>query len=293
MSKATDAPAAPPKQPPARPSPPKPTGGLPKKPANAPAAAVKFAPIRESTGHRIGLYGPGGIGKTLLGMTAPSPVVVYDLDDSLTVLKPQLEGLDIQQIGVANWQEIRDSLHAPGWDGVGTIVVDSATKAEEMAIAHTLAKVKDDKGKGVTNIEGYGYGKGYSHVYDTFLLLLSDLDAHARAGRNVILIMHDCTANVPNPTGEDYIRFEPRLQTLASGKNSIRLRVREWLDHLLFIGYDIDVSKDGKGKGSGSRTIYPQELPHCMAKSRSLTDPMPLEYRDASVWPLLLGTATE
>src|SRR5690606_41783294 len=48
-------------------------------------------------------------------------------------------------------------------------------------------------------VEGYGFGKGYTHVYDTFLHLLAELDRHVREGRNVIGIAHECTANVPNP----------------------------------------------------------------------------------------------
>jgi hypothetical protein len=273
-----------------RPVPPPPTP----KPASAatttraPAGPVQFEKIREGAGQRIGEYGPGGIGKTLLALTAPGPVAVFDFDDSLPVLKPQLEGLDVHVIPTTDWQECRDALHAPGWDDIGTIVIDSATKAEELAIAWTVAHVKTDKGECVSGIEGYGFGKGYQHVYDTFLSLLADLDAHARAGRNIILVMHDCTANVPNPVGEDYIRYEPRLQSLSSGKASIRLRVREWLDHLLFIGYDIE-AKDGKGRGHGSRTIYPAELPHCMAKSRKLADPMPLALGDTTLWNLLFG----
>ena len=86
----------------------------------------------------------------------------------------------------AAWQDIRDALHADGWDGIKTIVLDSATRAEELAVAHTLASVPHEKGQRVQRIEDYGFGKGYSHVYDTFLTLLGDLDQHTRAGRHVV-----------------------------------------------------------------------------------------------------------
>ena len=76
----------------------------------------------------------------------------------------------------------------------------------------------------------------------------------------------------------------------SSGKSSIRLRVREWSDHLLFIGYDLSV-KDGKGdpRSGGSRTIYPVERPHCMAKSRTVAEPEPLTKNDASFWTKLFA----
>lgn len=232
-----------------------------------------------SGGQRIGLYGPGGIGKTSLAAVAPGPVAFFDLDDSLGIL-----GLDVQIVeGVETWEGLRSALQSDGWDDVRTIVIDTATKAEEMAVEWTIANIPHEKGSRVQRIEDYGFGKGYTHIYDTFMALLGDLDAHVRAGRNVVIVAHDCTATVPNPMGEDYIRYEPRLQSPNSGKASIRLRLREWLDHLLYVGYDID-AKDGKAAGSGTRTIYPNELPHCMAKSRTLDEPIPYDRNDAELW---------
>ena len=256
-------------------------------------SAVTFGTIRQGNGHRILLYGPGGIGKTTLAATAPGPVAFFDLDDSLPRLRASFDKIepkcDVRPIeGVTTWQVIRDALHSPGWDEIKTIVLDSATMAEELAIAHTLATVPHEKGNVVRRIEDYGYGKGYTHVFDTFLTLLGDFDQHIRAGRHVILICHDCTAAVPNPLGEDWIRYEPRLQCSVSGKMAaIRPRVREWADHVLFLGYDIDVH-EGKGRGSGTRTIYPCELPHCMAKSRTIADPLPLTKFDRTLWTQLL-----
>ncbi|NLG35790.1 MAG: ATP-binding protein [Lentisphaerae bacterium] len=252
--------------------------GLPPPPAVKPGvrAKVQFGQVASGAGHRVVLYGPGGIGKTTLATALPGPVAFFDLDDSLPRLRASLgDGLP-QVIEVAGWAEMRAALQAEGWDGIRTLVLDSATRAEELCVAHTLATVKHEKGHAVTSIEGYGYGKGYQHVFDEFLPLLADLDRHCRAGRNVCLICHDCTATVPNPAGDDWLRYEPRLQSPTSGKASIRLRVREWADHVLFLGYDVAVNADGKGIGSGTRTVYPAELPHCMAKSRSAREQIAL-----------------
>jgi hypothetical protein len=247
---------------------------MPAAPAQSAAGKkqVSFGAVKSAGGHRVLLYGPGGIGKTTLAAQLPGPVAFIDLDESLPILR--LDGVH-QVNGIAVWQDLRDALASDGWDSIKTIVIDTATKAEELAVAHTLQHTLID-GKRVASIEGYGFGKGYSFVFDTFLLLLGDLDRHARAGRNVVLICHDCTSNVPNPSGEDWIRYEPRLQAPGSGKASIRLRVREWADHVLFIGYDINVSKDGKGEGKGTRTMYTCEKPHCMAKSRTTQDVIPM-----------------
>jgi hypothetical protein len=251
---------------------------------------VQFKKITSGGGHRILLYGPGGIGKTTLATQLPGPVAFIDLDDSLPRLASQLDTANILPVsGVADWQSLRDTLAADGWDDVKSIVLDTGTMAEEFAIAHTLANTLAD-GKRVSSVEGYGYGKGFGYVFDTFLPLLADLDRHMRAGRHVAILCHDCTSTVPNPAGEDWLRYEPRLQSPNSGKASIRLRVREWADHVLFLGYDVDVGKDGKGRGAGTRTIYPCELPHCMAKSRTTCTPVPMVHgQGAEFWNQLIN----
>jgi hypothetical protein len=271
-------------QPVRRPPPPAP-------PAPVARPRVSFGQIQTSAGHRVVLYGPGGIGKTTLASWAPGPVAFFDLDDSLPRLRGKLEGggslPNIRPVsGVDTWAQLRATLASDGWDDIKTICIDSATKAEELAVAHTLETVMAD-GKKVSSIEGYGYGKGYGFVFDTFLPLLADLDRHSRTGKHVLLICHDCTTSVPNPAGEDWLRYEPRLQSPTSGKSSIRLRVREWADHVLFIGYDVAVNKDGKGSGSGTRTLYPTEFPHCMAKSRTTMDPMVVDG-STDIWSEIL-----
>lgn len=279
---------------PARPKP-----KAPERPAPAkPGKSKLFAPP-PSRGVRIGVFGPGGIGKTTLAVQAPEPVALFDLDDSWSQLAEQFKAADaggyIRIIAPeisATWKGIIKALNNPGWDGIKTIIIDSATKAEELALEHTLATVAiDDKTKKLaTHIEGYGYGKGYQHLFETFMELLHALAIHSHHGRNVILVCHDCVTKVPNPLGEDWIRYEPRLQSPNSGKSSIRLRVREWVDHLLFMGYDINVNKEGKAEGSSSRTIYPVELPHCMAKSRRLSEPVPVKHAyDAGIWDKLFA----
>lgn len=245
-------------------------------------AKVAFGRPLSGAGHRVLIYGPGGIGKTTLATGLPGPVAFFDLDESLARL-----GVDVATVAAGDWAGLRAALQSDGWDEIQSIVIDTATRAEEMAVAHTLENVTAD-GKRVTSVEGYGYGKGYGYVFDTFLPLLADLDRHARAGRNVVLICHDCTSTVPNPAGEDWLRYEPRLQSPNSGKASIRLRVREWADHVLFIGYDVAVDKDGKGRGAGTRTLYTAELPHCMAKSRTTQEVIPVEGDAAAVWSRII-----
>lgn len=231
---------------------------------------------------RIVLYGPGGWGKSTLASLAPDTVFLDPEEGT--------KNIDLQRVeGITDFPSLRLALQSPVLDGFKTVAIDSITRVEEWALAHTLRTVPHEKGHFVDNIEGYGFGKGPGHVYDTFLLFMSDCDRNIRAGRNIILLAHDCVENVPNPVGEDWIRFEPHLQRPKSGKASIRNRVVQWADHVLFGGYDV-VSEDGKGKGGGTRTIYPVERPTHIAKSRTLTHPMPFKGPgDDSLWKAIFN----
>ena len=245
---------------------------------------VTSGPARKA--HKVVIYGPGGIGKTTLANLVGKNPLTIDLErGSLDLDCERIDGID-------DFNGLRAVLGDDSiWRDRGAVIVDSASRAEEMASAWVVASIPHEKqGVCIRSIEDYGWGKGLGHVYDAMLLLLGDLDRHILAGRHVVVISHDCTANVPNPAGEDWIRYEPRLQSPGSGKNSVRLRIREWTDHLLFLGYDVAVSKEGRATGAGTRMIYPKELPIHMAKSRTLGKPIPFASAvDASLWNELLG----
>ena len=237
---------------------------------------------------KIIIYGPGGVGKTkLASLTEEIGVQPLFID-----IEEGSNFLDVPRIDPTpeTFEELLAAIRDYGMaSDCHAIVIDSLTKAEELAIQYTLRTVPHEKGHFVESVEAYGFGKGYTHVFESFLKLLQALDAAARKGKHIIGICHDCTANVPNPAGEDWIRWEPRLQSPPSGKGSIRHRVKEWCDHLLFVGFDTFVSEGGKASGSGTRTIYSTELPTHWAKSRSLTEPVVYEDGVPTIWNKIFG----
>lgn len=277
-------PAPPPKSrtapPPA--SAPPPTAGS--QPANVEGFQVSEGP--KDGPQRIVIFGAGGGGKSTLASLIPGRNLFIDVEVGT-------RDLDVKRIDtVKTLPDVRAILQSSIVDEYDTIIIDSATKLEELAIAYTLANVPNDKGQRVTSVEGYGFGKGYQHVFESFLLLIADLDRLLEKGKNVVLICHECTNDVPNPAGEDFLRFEPHLQSPKSGKSSIRNRVVQWADHVLFLGYDV-VAKDGKGKGGGTRTIHVQERPDHVAKSRRVFDPVPFnDPTDNTIWQYVFSANT-
>jgi len=93
---------------------------------------------------------------------------------------------------------------------------------------------------------------------------------------------------VPNPTGENYLQYQPRLQSPPK-QGKCRERVKEWADHLLFCDFDKAVSKDGKAVGHGSRTIYCSERPTYWAKSRTISDDVPYQLGDSTIWQMIFN----
>jgi hypothetical protein len=281
--------AAPPKPPP--PAPPPPNGQPPNRATSSPAIKRNFSVKSGITAEfeKTVIYGPGGIGKSelwsLLESVGVKPLCL-DIGSSST----HINTTRIPSEEIPTFEDLRSAVQDESlWSGFDCIVIDDLTRAEEMASDWVCRHVKHEKGKPINSIEDYGFGKGLGHVYDAFLRLLSDLDNHIRNKRHVVCVAHECTAPVPNPGGDDFIRYEPRLQSPKSGKDSIRHRVKEWSDHLFFVGYDTFVNEDGKASGAGTRTIYPAERPTHWAKSRTIAQPIVYQKGDATLWRQLLN----
>lgn len=128
-----------------------------------------------------------------------------------------------------------------------TLVIDTADWAEQLASNH-ICSVNHKQ-----SIEDFGYGKGYTKLYEEFGRLLDLLNEVISKGINVVLTAHAKMRKFEQPDELGaYDRWEMKLS-----KNVAPI-VKEWADTVLFVNYKTFVIKDEKTdsrKAQGGRRV--------------------------------------
>jgi hypothetical protein len=238
------------------------------------------------------------MGKTTLASMLPNPKFA-DFKGGSDKIKHPITGEPLVYIpGVETFNDIRsvcrqDDLFNPG----DSFVLDTATDFEYVAaLAWTLDNIPHEKGQKVTRIEGYGYGKGYRHLYDTMRLPLIDFDYLIDRGVNVVLLCQMQQIEISNSGGGDFLCDVPKLQK-AHGKSTPAVweLYNEWSDHILKIDYNDVQAFDGKARGSNERVIRVHGQPHFKAKSRTIPHTFPVisfeSPQDDSIWKFIFKEA--
>lgn len=247
-------------------------------------------------GEKIVGYGSSGVGKTTLFSMLPSPVFI-GIDDGGRKIRHPITGEPIIHVeGIETFEDVRDALHQTDlYPKGGSCVLDTLTILESLAEPYMFEHIKHEKGYKVTSLEGYGYGKGYTHLFDTIRLILQDADELVRRGVNVGLICQNMAVKRANPGGLDFLEDGPKLSHPNSEKTSVRLHVCEWADHVFRIGYHEMVvvgpvdAKVGKRSGETGRAVFTMPESHFFAKTRTLTEPV-ISFEtpsDNSIWKFL------
>lgn len=270
---------------------------MPTAPAPKSSRTVKTFHIADweggKEGEKIILHGKYGMGKTTLSVMAPTPVFI-GLDDGGRKIKHPVTGKVLKRIpDVETFQDIRDVLHQVNlFNDYETIVVDTGTKLQHLGLLYTFATVRGPKDcRTCTNIEQYGYHKGYRHLYDTMHCILGDLDPLVRRGKNIIIVCQTLPIRISNPGGEDFLCDTPELQT--DSKANVAADYMSWADHTFMIDHLNVQAVEGKAVASGGRCIRVHPEIHFEAKSRTLGPELATvsfeNKQDDSIWQFLFG----
>jgi hypothetical protein len=206
--------------------------------------------------NRVLLAGPEGIGKSTFASKAPNPLFICS-EDGLT-------GLDhVQRISPADLPELNsllDSLLVEP-SGFKSIVVDTCDWLERFIYAGICKR--DEK----SNIEDYGYGKGYVVAENELVSVLQKLDAIRQKHRiGIVLLSHVQIRTFNDPRGESWERYEMKGNKRLSGI------LREWPDACLFATFEVfKTKKKGEQREraiGGDRVIHTQWSPAWDAKNR-------------------------
>jgi len=274
-----------------------PTAPAPAPPLSAaiPVSNKKFtiAPwTGEGEGEKVLIYGPSGMGKTTLSAMAPDPVLI-GCDDGGRRIRNPLTGEPVLHVpGIETFGDVRGALRSDILFDHRTVVIDTATMLQHWALPYMFATIKAGKDNNTTvkSIEGYGYGKGYRHLYDTMHGILADLDRLVRRGINVILVCQSAPMQETNAGGENYFKDGPDL--FHTDKNSVRNDYIAWADHVLRITWHNAIIKDRKVAPVAGRMINTRPDASFFAKSRGskLEDYPAVAFeskQDDSLWRIL------
>jgi hypothetical protein len=203
-------------------------------------------------------YGPEGSGKSSLGAGADNPAFLCAEDGTAN--------LDVVRLPEpTTWDEVFDCLEllkAPELADRKTLVVDTLDWLEPLIWNHVAKKA------GKTSIEDFGFGKGYVAALDEWRKFLAALERLRRErGMWIVLLAHSVVKNFQNPEGDNYDRYQLKLNEKASGL------VKEWCDEVLFMRFETYTFKEtekakAKGVSSGERVMHTVRTAAFDAKNR-------------------------
>lgn len=237
---------------------------------------------KESSCQRFFIYGTGGVGKSSLVAAAKKEGVnprFIDLENGTGRLNVR------RTKGVNTFRDLIACLKELEGSDEKMVCVDTLSAFEPAIISYVL-DTNRMKGGVAKNIEDYGYGKGNAYVAAAYQTLLKALNSLYQSGKHVVVIAHERVTTTPNPMGEDFLAYTPRLY--AAGKFNAAALVKDWADEVWFVSQSFSV-EDNKGKGCGDRVIYTEGRPTYWAKSRCIKESM-ISYRegDSKIWKTAL-----
>ena len=227
---------------------------------------------------KVVVYGPEGIGKSTFASLFPDPLFIDTEGSTARMDVARTDTPTSLAMLMQILTEVRDNL-ADGSrpPGCKTLVIDTIDWAERLCITAVCAK------NGKTGIEDFGYGKGYSYVFEEMGRILNLLNDIWERGMHIVITAHAAIRKFEQPDEMGaYDRWE--LKLINSPKCNSCAMVKEWADMVLFANYKtyaVAADKDGKKMKArgGERVMYTSHNPCWDAKNRfGLAPELPFDF---------------
>lgn len=218
----------------------------------------------------ICVFGDEGIGKSKFAANAPNPVFIFT--------ENSLGNLDVPRWNARSYEDVMEMTLTLLNDehDFKTVVYDTLDWFEPMVWQYLIKmQPTTEKGKPISNIEDYGYGKGFKLALDYWRDFL-DLVDQLRTTRNmaVIFLAHSTLQRISPPDGDSYDSWTLKLQN--SDKTSAKDKITEYCDAVLFANWRVALTEEElgfnktrqRGIGSGERVVYTEKRPAWDAKNR-------------------------
>ena len=226
---------------------------------------------------RVGIHGPPAVGKSTLASQFLRPLFL-DTEDGTAEL-------NVERIRIASFEDFEKAYEAlleeqPKFQ---TVVIDTIDALEKFMRTKLCRKYRK------AGIEEFPYGKGWVYLSEEFERLLASLDILISKGLNVVVIGHTAVRRVYLPELPDpFDRYELQLYD----RNAARLK--QWLDALLFLNWNVRVQEGTTGRMRGlsgkERLIFTTHSAAFDAKNRvGLPEKLPCEI--ATLAPLFNQSA--
>ena len=216
---------------------------------------------------KVVIYGAEGIGKSTFASQFPEPLFL-DTEGGTS-------SLNIRRVKCgSSWEYLLSCVNEVIKDPsiCKTLVIDTADWAESLCTKYVCEKYRK------SNIEEFGFGKGYVYLQDEFSRLLTALDKLIELGVNAVVTAHGKPRKfeLPEEAGQ-FDRWEMKLT------KQVAPLLKEWCDMLLFCNYKtyvVTTENNTKKAQGGKRVVYTSHHACWDAKNRyGLPDELDLDFK--------------
>lgn len=216
---------------------------------------------------KVVIYGAEGIGKSTFASQFPEPLFL-DTEGGTS-------SLNIRRVKCgSSWEYLLGCVNEVIKDPsiCKTLVIDTADWAESLCTKYVCEKYRK------SNIEEFGFGKGYVYLQDEFSKLLTTLDKLIELGVNAVVTAHGKPRKfeLPEEAGQ-FDRWEMKLT------KQVAPLLKEWCDMLLFCNYKtyvVTTENNTKKAQGGKRVVYTSHHACWDAKNRyGLPDELDLDFK--------------